>query len=433
MERMAVAALEAWRASATRKPLVLRGVRQCGKTWLLRDFARRHFAHEVYLNFEKEPILAGLFADDLDPHRIVRDISILRGESIAAADTLIILDEVQACPAALTALKYFCEDAPEYFVAAAGSLLGLAEHGEAGFPVGKVDFVDVYPMTFREYLVAAGDEMLADYLGSLEPGQRVSPPLAARAESSLREYLMVGGMPEAVASWLAEHDVGRVEIIQQAILDSYALDMAKHAGRVGFPKLMAIWRSIPKQLSRENRKFIFSQVIGGARAKDLEDALEWLVAAGIVAKVARVSQPEIPLSAFADDAFFKLYLVDVGLLRCLAGVPAAVVVAPSASYRLFRGALVENFVLNQLLAMGESAVYFWRSDNSAEVDFLLSIGSDVVPIEVKAESNTVSRSLAVYAARYNPVRTLKLSMKPTVNGHLPLYAAWYIRQYVQRL
>jgi len=433
MERLAMGALEAWRRNPARKPLVLRGVRQCGKTWLLRDFASRNFTQQVYLNFEKEPGLAGLFAEDLDPARIVRDISILRGQKIDPQETIIILDEVQACPAALISLKYFCEDAPEFAVAAAGSLLGLAEHGEVGFPVGKVDFVDLGPLTFQEFLLANGDAMMADYIATLRPGDRVSSPLAAKAESLLRQYLLIGGMPEPVASWLADHDMERVETIQQAILDSYSLDMVKHAGASVLPKLMAVWRSIPKQLAKENQKFIFSQVIGGARAKDLEDALEWLLAAGIAVKVARISEPASPLAAFADDKFFKLYLADVGLLRRLAEVPAAVLLQPSGSRDFFKGALVENYVMSQLLATVSKKLFFWRSDNTAEVDFLVQIGQDVVPLEVKSGENTASRSLAEYVKRFAPRHALKLSMKPTVNGHLPLWAAWRIPQYLDQL
>ena len=431
MERQAMAQLEAWRVKPARKPLVVRGVRQCGKTWLLRDFGRQHYSEQVYLNFEKEPALAGLFEQDLDPRRIIQEISILRGQRIDPATTLLIFDEIQECPPALTSLKYFAEDAPEYSVATAGSLLGLAVHGSSGFPVGKVDFLDLYPLTFREFLDASGNESLVGYLGQLAPGMRISPPLASKAESLLREYLMVGGMPEVVSSWFANRDIAQVEEIQQAILDSYSLDMAKHATASLFPKLTAIWRSIPQQLSKENTKFIFSQVRQGARAKDLEDGLEWLLAAGIAIKVTKVSRPEIPMSSFADDRYFKLYAVDVGLLRRLAEVPASMMLQESKGYEHFRGALVENYVLTEIIATG-SHPYFWRSQNSAEIDFLLQLGPEILPIDAKAETNTVSKSMGVYKNLYNPRHTLKISMKPTVNGHLPLYAAWDIAGYIAR-
>jgi len=426
-----MASLEVWRTKPKRKPLIVRGVRQCGKTWLLRDFGRRHYSDQIYLNFEKEPTLAGLFEQDLDANRIIQELSILRGQRIDPADTLIIFDEIQACPPALTSLKYFAEDAPEYSIATAGSLLGLAVHGSTGFPVGKVDFLDMYPLTFREFLSESGYESLAGYLGELAPGMRISPPLASKAESLLREYLMVGGMPEAVSSWLGNHDIGQVEEIQQAILDSYSLDMAKHATSNLFPKLTAIWRSIPRQLSKENAKFIFSQVVQGARAKDLEDGLEWLIAAGIAIKVTKVSRPAIPLSSYADDRYFKLYVVDVGLLRRLADVPASMMVQESQGYEHFRGALVENYVLTQIIATGAHP-YFWRSQNSAEIDFLLQLGPEILPIDAKAETNTVSKSMGVYKSMYAPRHTLKLSMKPTVDGHLPLYAAWDIAGYIAR-
>jgi len=431
MERQAMVALEAWRIKPKRKPLVVRGVRQCGKTWLLQDFGHRHYSNQIYLNFEKEPALTGLFTQDLDAHRIIQELSILRGQSIDPETTLVIFDEVQACPPALTSLKYFAEDAPEYSVVTAGSLLGLAVHGSSSFPVGKVDFMDLHPLTFREFLVSGGYESLADYLGRLAPGMRISPPLASKAESLMGEYLMVGGMPEAVSSWLDNHDIGQVEEIQQAILDSYSLDMAKHATSNLFPKLTAIWGSIPQQLSKENTKFIFSQVMQGARAKDLEGGLEWLIAAGIAIKVTKVSRPSIPLSSHADERYFKLYVADVGLLRRLADVPASMMVQESKGYEHFRGALIENYVLTQIIATG-SYPYFWRSQNSAEIDFLLQIGPEILPIDAKAETNTVSKSMSVYKSLYSPHHTLKISMKPTVNGHLPLYAAWDIAGYIAR-
>jgi len=425
-----MADLRQWHDRANRKPLVLRGVRQCGKTWLLREFGRQYYQNLVYLNFEQDPSLAGLFETELDPRRIIRDLSILRGQVIDPLETLIVFDEVQQCPAALTSLKYFAEQAPEYAVAAAGSLLGLAVHGSSSFPVGKVDFLDLYPVSFDEFLLASGHQGLGEYLQTLSPGMTISAPLAAQAESLLQEYLIVGGMPKAIDSWLADHDIEQVERIQQAILDSYSLDMAKHAGG-DFAKLSAVWRSIPRQLAKENQKFIFSQVLPSARAKDLEGALEWLVAAGIVVKLTKVSRPSIPLTAYADDRYFKLYLADVGLLRRLADVPASVVIHPSGGYELFRGALVENYLLTQLLSSGLRP-YFWRSDNTAEIDFLIRAGADVVPIDAKASTNTISRSMGVYRQRYDPPYWLKVSLKPTVNGNLPLYAAGDVVGYLGR-
>ena len=433
MDRLAMAKLSAWRRKPSRKPLIVRGVRQCGKTWLLKAFGTAEYTQQVYLNFEREPSLAGLFAADLDPQRILREIALLREQTIEPDTTLLILDEIQACPAALTSLKYFAEEASQYSIAAAGSLLGLAVHGDATFPVGKVDFVDLHPMSFDEFLLAGGHEALVQYLGSLAPGKVVSAPLATKAESLLREYLMVGGMPEAITAWLDSHDIAAVEEVQQAILDSYTLDMAKHSSPAVFPKLSAIWRSVPGQLARENKKFVFSQVARGARAKDLEDALEWLVSAGIAIKVNRVAHAGIPLAAYSDDRYFKLYLADVGLLRRLANVPASVIILPSDTYPHFRGALIENYVLTQLVAAGVARPYFWRSDNSAEVDFLIQVDADVVPLEVKAEHNTASKSLAVYKRTFAPARALTLSMKPTVDGHLPLYCAWDVAGYLARL
>jgi predicted AAA+ superfamily ATPase len=397
---------------------------------LLREFGRRSYANQVYLNFEREPALAGLFAEDLDPHRIITEVSILRSAPIDPATTLLVFDEIQECPQALTALKYFAEEAPEYSVAAAGSLLGLAVHGTSSFPVGKVDFLDLYPLSFEEFLTASGNGPLGEYLGTLRPGMTIAPALAAKAESLLSDYLLVGGMPEAVASWLGHHDAEQVEHIHQAVLDSYVLDMAKHATPNLFPKLTAIWRSIPQQLAKENAKFVFSQVVAGARAKDLEDALEWLVSAGVCVKVTKVSRPAVPLASYADDRYFKLYLSDVGLLRRLADVPAAMFLRPGESNEHFRGALIENYVLTQLVATQPTRPYFWRSENTAEVDFLVQIGGDVVPIEVKAGTSTAAKSLRVYQQKYAPRHALTVSLKPALNGQLPLYAVGGIAGYL---
>ncbi|MCL2735757.1 MAG: AAA family ATPase [Propionibacteriaceae bacterium] len=430
MERDLMGQLLAWKAKRGRKPLILRGVRQCGKTWLLREFARTEFDNHVYVNFERNQALAGLFQPDLDPHRIVRDLSIFFGTSIDPATTLIILDEVQQCPQALTSLKYFAEDAPEYAIASAGSMLGLAIHGQSTFPVGKVDFLDLKPVSFPEFLDATGNAPLRQYIDTLRPGMAVSEPLSVKAETLLQEYLLTGGMPEAVVAWLSTRDIADVEAIQQAILDSYTLDMAKHAPASVFPKISAIWRSIPQQLAKENAKFIFSQVSEGARAKDLEDALEWLLAVGIAVKLTRVVRPSIPLSSYADDRHFKIYLADIGLLRKLAQVPASVVLDPPPQHSHFRGALIENYVLTSILATADTQPYFWRSENTAEIDFLLQVGSEIIPIDAKSGTNTRSKSMSVYANRYSPAHTLKLSMKPTLNGNLPLYAACSIGQYL---
>jgi predicted AAA+ superfamily ATPase len=426
-----MADLEAWKSSEHRRPLILRGVRQCGKTWVLREFGRRCFDDVLYLNLEQDEVLRRTFLPDLDPSRIIEELGIYRGRPVDPATTLIILDEIQESPEALTSLKYFSEDRPDLHVVAAGSLLGLSLAGPSSFPVGKVDFLKLFPLTVDEVMRAQGDGMVVDALAELSPGDRVPPAIAKKAEQALRLYMLTGGMPEVVTTWLETGDIAKTEERQQAIVDSYALDMVKHAPPSLLPKLLAIWRSIPRQLARENTRFVFSQVKSGWRAKDLEDALEWLLGADITAKLVKIDRPAIPLSAFADDRAFKLFLGDVGLLRTLAAVPASSLIDRTPMTAHIRGAMAENYVLSHLRATGIDP-YYWRSENSAEVDFVIQHRGEVVPIEVKSADNTASKSLAAYRRLYQPEHSLKMSLKPTLNGHLPLYLAWNVAAYLDR-
>ena len=415
----------AWKNSAGRKPLVLKGVRQCGKTYILKEFGAENYPDVAYFNFEETPALAALFEQDYDVGRILIELGLFRGKTILPGQTRVVFDEIQECSKALTSLKYFCENAREYHVACAGSLLGIAIHKDRSFPVGKVDFLTLYPMSFYEFLAATEGDQLADYLSDYDAGKALSEPIAAKLITALRQYYIVGGMPEAVEAWRCTHDLGRVETIQQQILSGYELDFVKHASPNEFPKLSAIWSSIPQQLAKPNSKFIFSQVKKGWRAKDLEDALQWLIGAGLAYKVCRIEKPYIPLSAYADASAFKLYLSDVGLLRTLAKVPSQVVLDASATYTEFKGAMTENYVLNELVkAFGETP-YYWTSGNQAEVDFVLRSKAEVVPIEVKSETNVKARSLAEYRKKYAPKHSVVTSMKSDVGGsgtlNVPLY------------
>ena len=425
MERTLIHELLVWKEKENRKPLILKGVRQCGKTYLLKDFGNRYYDNVAYFNFEETDSLISVFEKDYDTKRIILELELFLGKSIKPGSTLIILDEIQECGRALTAMKYFCENAPEYHIVCAGSLLGIALHKQLSFPVGKVDFLTLYPMSFSEFLRACGSETLADYVENFKKGDAVPEPIGDKLTTFLRQYYITGGMPEVVSTWQKTNNIEEVERVQQNIINSYELDFAKHAPTKDFPKLTAIWRSIPEQLAKENTKFIFSHVKKGWRSKDLEDALEWLIAAGLVYKVCKIEKPFIPLSSYADDTSFKLYMADIGILRKLSKLPYEVVLDATPNYKEFKGSLTENYVLCELVKSVDETLYYWSSGNTAEVDFILQSSSEIVPVEVKSERNVKARSLAEYRKKYMPKYSVKTSMKIETNGeevlNIPLY------------
>ncbi len=425
MERTLIHELLVWKEKENRKPLVLKGVRQCGKTYLLKDFGNRYYDNVAYFNFEETDSLISVFEKDYDTKRIILELELFLGKSIKPGSTLIILDEIQECGRALTSMKYFCENAPEYHIVCAGSLLGIALQKQLSFPVGKVDFLTLYPMSFSEFLRACGSETLADYVDNFKKGDTVPEPIGDKLTTFLRQYYITGGMPEVVSTWQKTNNIEEVERVQQNIINSYELDFAKHAPTKDFPKLTAIWRSIPEQLAKENTKFIFSHVKKGWRSKDLEDALEWLIAAGLVYKVCKIEKPFIPLSSYADDTSFKLYMADIGILRKLSKLPYEVILDATPNYKDFKGSLTENYVLCELVKSVDETLYYWSSGNTAEVDFILQSGSEIVPVEVKSERNVKARSLAEYRKKYTPKYSVKTSMKNETNGeevlNIPLY------------
>lgn len=425
MERLLFQELIAWKEKTNRKPLILKGVRQCGKTYLLKTFGRQCYADTAYFNFEETESLKTLFETDYDVNRILFELGLTLGRTIQRETTLIIFDEIQECGRAITALKYFCENAPEYHIVCAGSLLGIALKKQPSFPVGKVDFLTLYPMSYAEFLLANGETQLAGYLTAFKRGEKISEPVANKLATYLKQYYVTGGMPEVVQMWCETHDIEKTEKVQQMILDSYQFDFSKHAPAKDFPKILAIWQSIPEQLAKDNSKFIFGHVRKGWRAKDLEDALVWLEGAGLVYKVCRIEKPFIPMSAYADPTVFKLYLCDVGLLRKLSKLPYEVILESSTLYTEFKGAMTENFVLCELLKSSENTPYYWTSGNSAEVDFVIQCGTQIVPIEVKSERNVKAKSLAEYRKKYEPVYAVKTSMRSETNGigvlNIPLY------------
>ena len=432
MYRLLMDELIKWKNNKDRKPLILKGIRQCGKTYLLKEFGEKYYTDIAYFNFEGNESLQDRFERDLDCSRIIEELSILRGKPIKKEETLIIFDEIQFCNKALSSLKYFCENMPGYHIVSAGSLLGIALSKPLPFPVGKVDFLTLYPMSFYEFLLANGEDMLCEYLLNLPNNEVVSPLFTDKLENYLRSYYITGGMPEVVDKWIKTKDIFLIEDIQKKILDSYELDFAKHAPIKDYPKLSLIWKSIPNQLARENNKFMYSNVKKGLRGKDLEDALQWLISAGLVYRVSRIEKPFIPLEAHADQGYFKLYMPDIGLLRKVAGLPAGAILEKNNLFTEFKGALTENYVLCELIKINNGNIYYWKSQNIAEVDFVIGFGTKIIPLEVKSERNTKSRSLTEYRKRYNPEISLLISMN-NISGekikNIPLYLLWKIKDY----
>lgn len=432
MERLITKKLLVWKDNPNRKPLLLRGVRQCGKTWILREFGRANFENVAYFTFENNQPLFACFEPDLNPSRIVKEISFIYGGSITPNKTLVIFDEIQFCPNALTSLKYFSEMMPELHIVCAGSYLGIHLAKTAGsFPVGKVDFLTLYPMNFEEYLLANGESILRDQLLNIKDKEAIPTSFTHKLSSLYTDYLITGGMPEVVSTWTKTHDLFETEAVLKSIVCSYESDFLKYAPPEILPKLTLIWKSIPEQLAKDNHKFIFSHVKKGMKSRDLEDALYWLVAAGIVLQIPKVEKPAIPLSMYRDATNFKIYMCDVGLLRALAEFPAAGVTTPMPVVSDMRGALTENFVAVELLSTTKSHLYFWKRGTS-ELEFVIQDELDVIPIEVKSSTNTKSRSLNEYRKAYLPRVAIRTSLKNIAWKvdefgefvSLPLYLIW---------
>lgn len=426
MERLLISQLLKWKESHSRKPLVLEGARQVGKTWLLKEFGRKCFKDVCYINFEQSDVLGEVFAGDLSPQRIIEQLSIYNGKLIEPEQTLIIFDEVQEMPRALTSLKYFCEEAPEYVICCAGSLLGIALHEGTSFPVGKTDFLHLYPLSFKEFLIANEEKMLVDYI---DKGNRNLGAFENRLTDYLKKYMIIGGMPAVVMEWLDCKDYNKVNRIQQELIAAYQKDFSKHAPNSMVEKIRYIWNSIPSQLAKENKKFVYGLVREGARAREYEDAIMWLCDAGEIIRTHNVSKPDIPISAYADLKSFKVFLLDVGLLRAMSRVSPKVILEGSRIFEEFKGALTEQYVCQELQNYSDvlETNYYWSSSATAEVDFLVSDGWDVYPLEVKAGVTMNAKSLKLYREKYSPKWALRTSLLPyernevskTIN--IPLY------------
>ena len=409
MYRTAIKELYTWKNSSDRKPLIIEGARQVGKTWLMKEFGNQAYEKCYYINFDANVAMRDLFAKDLDIKRLITGLELYLGEKIIPEKSLLIFDEVQEVPKALSSLKYFYEDAPEYQIICAGSLLGIALHGGTSFPVGKVDFLKLYPLSYEEFLTAIGMERFAELLGSCDFS--MITPFKELYIDSLKYYYYVGGMPEVVAKFVENRDFTEVRQIQQRILNAYEQDFSKHAPNEIVPKIRMVWNSIPSQLSKENKKFLYGLVREGGRAKDYEAAIMWLSDCGLVHKVSRVTNPNIPLKAYEDLKAFKLFVVDVGLLGCMTGLSQRTLVEGKKLFVEFKGALTEQFVLQQLLVKGGWNVYYYTNDRgSCEIDFVVDNGEKLIPIEVKAEENLKAKSLKAFCEKYNPQIAVRTSM-----------------------
>lgn len=425
MERFLMDDLVGWKNSARRKPLVLNGARQVGKTWLLMEFGARHFESVAYVNLDNNLGLASQFDVGYDLPRILLMIQAESGQRVIPGKTLVVLDEVQECPKALTSLKYFCENAPELAVAAAGSLLGITFHEGTGYPVGKVDMLDLHPLSFREFLDATGNPMLREVVDSGD--KQLLGSLAAKFRELLKQYYFVGGMPEAVATFVESADLSAVRAVQEGVLFGYERDISKHLGAAGAERALSAWRSLPAHLGQENKKFVFGHIGEGARARDYRSAITWLTQAGIATRVPRVSKPGVPLSAYADESAFKLFSLDVGLLCALSRLDVSSIVDGNAPFTEFRGALTEQYVCQQLVSDCNLSPCYWSAENSrGEVDFLVQRGGRVYPIEVKAEENLRSKSLRAFSGRYPGTVPRRFSLSGFCDQgwmrNVPLYA-----------
>ena len=425
MYRTAIEDLHKWKNKENKKPLIIRGARQVGKTWLMKEFGNIAYTDTVYINFENNPQMAGLFAADMKIDRIITGIEIYNGRKIDPQNTLLIFDEIQEVPAALTSLKYFNENAPQYQIVCAGSLLGVALHPGTSFPVGKVEFLDLYPLSLTEFMLAMQKGQFADLLknGDLD----MATTFKQEYVDLLKHYYYVGGMPEAVQNFAENRDFNSVRDIQQRILTAYEQDFSKHAPSGEVPRIRMLWNSIPSQLTKENKKFIYGLIKEGARAKDYEMSMLWLTDCGLVHKVQRATKPNLPLKAYEDLKAFKLFLVDVGLLSCQVRLGQTVLLEGDRLFNEFKGALTEQYVLQQLKTVQELGTYYWTNDRgSAEIDFLLDTGTEVIPLEVKAEKNLKAKSLKNYCEKFKPKTAVRTSMsdykKEDWLTNIPLWA-----------
>lgn len=424
MQRYALKHLINWKNKKNHKPLVIQGARQVGKTWLMQEFGKKYYEQVAYINFDVDVKSREIFDVDYDTERLIMDIGLVTKTRINPENTLIILDEIQECPRALTSLKYFRENAPQYDIIVAGSLLGVACHEGTGFPVGKVSFMNLYPLSFEEFLLAMGEERFVELLNKKD--FKTIKLFNNKYEKLLKQYCYVGGMPEVVNDFIENKDFESVRDLQKEILTAYEEDFTKHIPSNTVAKIRLLWKSIPAQLSKENKKFIYGAAKEGARARDFEAALSWLINSGLIYRVNKITKPDLPITAYEDFNSFKLFVLDVGLLGAMTNLQAETIIDGNRIFEEFKGAIAEQYVLQQFKTIKDLPVFYWSNETSrAEIDFVIQIKSDVVPVEVKAERNLQAKSLKVYMEKFKPnyvIRTSMADYKKTDNLiDLPLY------------
>ena len=425
-----------WKESKSRKPLILRGARQVGKTYILKEFGKENYENVAYFNFDNDEELANVFTHTKDPKRILEQLALVSEDVIKPENTLIIFDEVQECPNALNSLKYFNEDANEYHIIAAGSLLGI-RLSHTSFPVGKVEFLDMYPMTFSEFLKADGADNLVQYMESINNFENILEIFWSRLEEKLKTYFIVGGMPEAVKSWVNNKDISEINKIQKNILSAYEEDFSKHRTETEANRISIIWNSIPSQLARNNKKFLYQVAKDGARAREYEGAVNWLNDANLIYKIYNVTKPSMPLVAYNDLSSFKIYLNDVGLLRRMTNLSSRVVIERNKVFEEFKGALTENYVLQMLIASGVIKPNYFTFDNKYEIDYIIQYENEIIPIEVKSNENINSTSLKRYNEKYNPKLRIRFSMKNLQRDgnlvNIPLFMVEYLEKFLKEI
>lgn len=431
MQRYALKHLINWKNKKNHKPLVIQGARQVGKTWLMQEFGKKYYEQVAYINFDVDVKSREIFDVDYDTERLIMDIGLATKTKINAENTLIIFDEIQECPRALTSLKYFRENAPQYDIIVAGSLLGVACHEGTGFPVGKVSFMNLFPLSFEEFLLAMGEERFVELLNKKD--FKTIKLFNNKYENLLKQYCYVGGMPEIVQDFVENKDFESVRNLQKEILSAYEEDFTKHIPANTVTKIRLLWKSIPAQLSKENKKFIYGAAKEGSRARDFEVALSWLINSGLVYKVNKITKPDLPITAYEDFNSFKLFVLDVGLLGAMTDLQADTIIDGNRIFEEFKGAIAEQYVLQQFKTIKDLPVFYWSNETSrAEIDFVIQIKSDVVPVEVKAERNLQAKSLKVYMEKFKPnyaIRTSMADYKKTDNLiDLPLYTIENITQ-----
>ena len=433
MYREKIKELEEWKNSKDRMPLIIRGARQVGKTWIMKEFGKNNYKKVAYVNFDGNTRMTRLFEGDFDIDRIIQGLKIETQVDIDAKDTLLIFDEIQEVPKALTSLKYFCENARQFHILAAGSLLGVALHEGTSFPVGKVDFIDLYPLNFQEFLLAIGEEKLVTILN--EKDWDLISIFKDKLISYLREYYFIGGMPAAINKYVETKDYKQVRNVQLKLLQAYEEDFSKHAPNEIVPRLKMLWNSIPAQLAKENKKFIYGLIKEGARAKEYELALSWLIDCGLIYKIDRVAKPNIPLIAYQDTSAFKLYVLDIGILGAMTRINEKILLEGNEIFTEFKGSFTEQFVLTELKSNKDIPIFYWSAEKAtAEIDFVIQLGTNVIPIEVKASENLQAKSLKTFIEKYKTTKNVRTSMsnyrKEEKLINIPLYSIGNIEKII---